>query len=1125
MRHRAFTSFALPIVLCTAALASAAEERERIHHDVTVRLDPAGHGISVRDRIHLPAAMRSTPIRLQFHSDLELTNEEPAWQIREIKATGSGADVGEHASGVSVRTYEATPKDGTDPGDTPIYVSLIGTIHHPLVTEGAEYARSFSRSPGIISDEGVVLSGASYWLPRVGDELFTYRLTLDLPKGWDAVSQGTRTQHNDVQGRRIVTWDCRDPMDDAYIIAARFTEYERQAGSVTAMAFLRTPDANLANKYLEATAQYIDMYGRLLGPYPFEKFALVENFWETGYGMPSFTLLGPKIIRFPFILHSSYPHEILHNWWGNSVYVDWRSGNWCEGLTAYLADHLIKEGQGRGVEYRRDTLKGYGSFVGEGRDFPLTEFTSRHSGATQAIGYGKCLMVFHMLRRRFGDDIFARALHRFYREQRFRTASWTDIEATFSSITGEDLRSFFAQWVGRPGAPELAVAATLDDDGTLRVSLRQTQDGDAFELLVPLVVTRSTGDTITVTPRLEGRDTEVLINDAKAVRIDVDPRFDVFRRLDTAETPPTLAEMFGAAKVTLVVPDEETPLAAAWSGLADAWSAGNETDVAIVTASALTKLPADRAVWILGTENPWRSVVGESLAAHGARVDRDSIRFGAESVPLTGHSAVWVARHPTDPSLAIGWVGTDSAAAVPGLARKLPHYGKYSFLAFAGDAPDNVVKGTWPPTGSPLTAFVGDGRESRPPMGRVAKRAPLASLAPVFDPSQLRADVTFLADDAQEGRGVGTPGHDRAAEYIAKAFKAAGLRSTHPAGRWFDTWTEAEGPRGERVTLRNVIGMIPGTDPELAGQSVVVAAHYDHLGRGWPDAREGQAGKIHNGADDNASGVAVLLDVARILGRELKPARTIIFVAFDGEEWGLKGARRYVESMKQWPISRVHSMVNLDSVGRLGANKLLVLGSGTATEWPHVAMGVGFTTGVESTCVADDPGGSDQVVFHEHGVPAVQLFTGPHEDYHRSTDTADRVDFDGLVKVATWLRETLVYLSGRTEPFTSALAATPGGAERPAKRPPAGRRVSLGTVPDFAYQGGGVRVGSVIAGSPAEKAGIVANDVILAVNGVEMTDLRGYGAALRTRSPGDVITVRVQRGDETLELTATLVAR
>src|SRR5919201_253633 len=162
------------------------------------------------------------------------------------------------------------------------------------------------------------------------------------------------------------------------------------------MVFLRTPDATLARKYLDATAQYLALYNALLGPYPYAKFALVENSWESGYGMPSFTLLGSKVLRLPFIVSSSYPHEILHNWWGNGVFVDARQGNWAEGLTAYLADYLIQEQRGSATSYRRATLQKYTDYVATHSDMPLTAFRVRHNAASAAIGYGKALMVFHM---------------------------------------------------------------------------------------------------------------------------------------------------------------------------------------------------------------------------------------------------------------------------------------------------------------------------------------------------------------------------------------------------------------------------------------------------------------------------------------------------------------------------------------------------------------------------------------------------------------------------------------------------------------------------------------------------------------------------------------------------------
>ncbi len=1138
--------------------------RLHLHHDVSVRVDPSEHRISGTDTLDLPAALRTVPLRVRLHGNLTLTAADPAWEVRPAGET-KGADAEESALVVPLRTWEIRPSGGatTWPVDGAVPLRFEGRIHHPVVTGSEEYARSFSGTPGTIGDEGVVLSGATWWLPVIerrpdaapGSDLITFTLTANVPGDWDVVSQGRRTRRETVEGgrvapgsepasRRIVTWDCAHPMDEAYLIAAKFTEYERAAGGITAHAFLRAPDPAMASKYLEATAQYIEMYRKLLGPYPFEKFALVENFWETGYGMPSFTLLGPQVIRLPFILHSSYPHEILHNWWGNSVYVDWSKGNWCEGLTAYLADHLIREGQGRGAEYRNDTLKSYRNYVGTDagakRDFPLTEFRSRHSAATQAVGYGKCLMLWHMLRVRMGDEKFVQALQRFYAKHRFRIAAWSDIEPVFSEVAGEDLKPFFTQWTTRTGALHLRIGSVAGHERATVIEVEQTQGGAPFDgVVVPVAVTlEGVADAVMTSVRLEGgRGVLTVPTDGKrVVRIDVDPEFDVFRALDQSETPPTLSEMFGAEHVTLIVPAKDAPLAAEWRTFAQTWASGGK-DVVIVAEDEIEALPAGRAVWALGAANRFGPKVSAALASAGGHVDEKEARFGSgEAVPRGNHSFVYVARHPADPKAAAGWVGTDVAAAIPGLARKLPHYGKYSYLAFAGEAPDNVVKGVWAATDSPLVQFVGEGMKTRPARGKLPPRMPLARLAPVFDPAKLAASVAFLSDDAQEGRGVGTEGLDRCANWLAVAFRDAGLKPDDVVARignaetaYFDSWNEENGPGGKPVTLRNVIGIIPGTNPAMKGECVVVAAHYDHLGRGWPDAREGMAGQIHNGADDNASGVAALLEVARILGPDAKPARTIVFVAFSGEEWGLKGAKRFLAT--RLPHQRPTSIVNLDTVGRLGDKKLLVLGAGTASEWRHIAMGIGFTTGVESTCVANDPGGSDQLAFHAAGIPGVQLFTGPHADYHRPSDDAAKVDIDGLVKIATWVREAVAYLADRPEPLTSSLDGAPkkeGAGGNPAPAAPGtgeARRASLGTMPDFEFPGPGVKVGSVIDGSPAQIAGIAAGDVIIAFDGHDVADLRAYSTLLKARKPGETVKVRILRDGKTVEVETKLVAR
>lgn len=1131
------------LILVFSTLASTAMSQtlteshlDTVHHRLVVRLDPATHGIVVDDSMTLPVGVfgEGEVATFTLHAGLRITAIDGPfrWQgIGEPESRGA----------LTVRKYELRPlgdlEVGEGSGGVEVNLRFEGTIHHPI-EQGAESARSFSTTPGLITDEGVSLSGGTVWIPEFGnDAMVSFDMTVDLPEGWSSVSQGRRVRGGEsAEGRFVEAWNCPDPMDEVYLIAARFHEYSRPAGNVTAYAFLREPDANLANQYLEATAQYVDMYSRLIGPYPYGKFALVENFWETGYGMPSFTLLGPTVIRLPFILHSSYPHEILHNWWGNSVFVDWESGNWCEGLTAYMADFLLKEGTGKGAEYRRDTLKKYRNFVRDARDFPLTEFRSRHSEATESVGYGKSLMFFHMLRREIGDATFAQGFQRFYREMKGKKASFGDIERVMSRTAGSDLGGFFTQWVEQTGAPELALGfVDVGEGGRILVEVRQIQEGPMYRVNVPVAF------------MLEGRD-EAILRDVlctsasttldvtfdsseggRVLAVAIDPEFDVFRRLHRAEIPSSLGQIFGAEKTTIVLPKADRD---AWAALAAQWS--RASDVAIVPEEELDQLPNDRAVWILGSRNRHGLSHRTAFESVGARAKIDenaatagAIDFGRERVDLANHTFVLTATHPANEDLALGWVGGDPAAAIPGLARKLPHYGKYSYLAFEGDEPTNVVKGQWDAVGSPLVRVLAD--SGRAPAVTYPEREPLARPASVFDPDRLHAHVKTLADASMEGRGVGTKGLDRAAEWIAAQFEDIGLSPAGEDAGWFQSFTEENGPEGGSVTLRNVVGVLGGTNPAFAKHAVVVGAHYDHLGYGFPDVRAGFEGKLHPGADDNASGVAVMLEVARLLAETMQPTRPIVFVAFSGEEWGLRGSKHYVRTMETFPAAQTFAMVNLDSVGRLEGRPLMVFGTGSATEWVHINRGIGFTTGVESKSVMDDLGSSDQRSFLEIGVPAVQLFGGAHGDYHRPSDTADKIDVAGMVRTATFLREAVAYLANREDPMhptiegvaSSSTAAAPSSARTGGSS----RRVSLGTMPDFAWSGAGARVDAVTPDSPAAKAGMKPGDIVIAIGGAEVVDLKTYSDALRACEPGETVTVRVRRDGEVIELRATLVAR
>jgi len=463
---------------------------------------------------------------------------------------------------------------------------------------------------------------------------------------------------------------------------------------------------------------------------------------------------------------------------------------------------------------------------------------------------------------------------------------------------------------------------------------------------------------------------------------------------------------------------------------------------------------------------------------------------------------------------------------VPGLARKLPHYGKYSYLAFAGDEPTNMAKGQWPAVHSPLTAVIPleDGKLPQTIKKELPKRAALAQLAPLFSAERMMKHIKYLASDELQGRGLGSTGIEKAARYIVQQFKAAGLQPGADNGGYLQSWQEVVDAAGRKGTVNNIIGVIPGTNSKYAGQAVVVSAHYDHLGLGWPDVRQGNEGKIHHGADDNASGIAVLLELAKNMGKTLKPERSIVFVAFTAEESGLKGSHYFVKQYKRFPAKKIIAALNLDTVGRLNGKKLLILNSSSAKEWPFIFMGIGYVTGVQSEMVTQQLDASDQVSFVKAGIPAVQIFSGAHRDYHRPTDTWDKIDAAGLVKVAAFTREVILYLAEREETLTF-LGKTGGSTAKHPAAAKGSRRVSAGTMPDFAYQGKGVRIQNITPDSPAQKAGLKAGDVIVKLDDTDVNDLRDYSNALKKHRPGDVALFTFEREGKQKEVKVKLAER
>ena len=1115
--------FSVINLLCSIDVSA---DDQTFRHQMEVILSPENSAIQVKDRIQIPQNIlnQTVPTRLEFslHAGLSVTANEGG-DI--VALTANESDI--HAGSIPLKRYAIT----LPAGQNTFILSFDGRIHHAVQDPSLEYSRSFSYSPGLISTEGVFLANSTAWYPQFDKGLVSFRLDVQLPADWDVVSQGSLIQEHITETIRRVTWEEKKPQDDIYLVAGRYQRYQQSAGSIMAYVYLRSPDKALAQKYLDVTEQYITMYSKLIGSYPYTKFALVENFWETGYGMPSFTLLGPKVVRLPFILHTSYPHEILHNYWGNGVFVDYSKGNWSEGLTAYLADHLVSEQGGKGEEYRRDVLQKYTDFVNEGKDFPIARFTSRHSPSSEAVGYGKTMMMFHMLRQELGDKDFINLLRSFYKQYQFKQATFEDLQATLNTLIGRDFSLFFKQWVYQSGAPDIllesAQAEPRNRGYRLKAIVKQTQSGMPYHLTIPIAVHLEGEATAWQTQiGIDQSDNTIELDlPARPVRIDIDPQFDVFRRLDSREIPAALSQGFGAEKPLLILPADtgNEQLSQAYQLLASTWQKTQSGSLEIIRDDQLETLPADRTIWILGWQNKFSNQLINTLSEHSVARKKGELHLDRQVYQQDKHAVVLTARQPDNPDLTLLWVASDQPAAITELARKLPHYRKYSYLVFDGNGEseelNNINKGQWSVTRSPLTQLVkqkDDSPFTSSHTSTLAPRRALAELPSIFSENRMLEDITLLASEAFKGRELGSPELDKAAEYIAQQFQQAGLQPGGDSGGYFQIWQQDVGtPKGKTI-LRNVIGILPGTNPQLAGQSLVIGAHYDHLGLGWPDVRAANRGKIHYGADDNASGVAVMLELARQIATRWQPQRTIIFIAFTGEESGLLGSTYYLGNPSGYPVEKIIAMLNLDTVGRLGNNPVTIFGTGTASEFVHVFRGAGFVTGIPINTVANDFGSSDQTAFIKAGIPAIQFFGSAHEDYHAPGDTVDKIDTAGLIKVAAILKEGAEYLANRPEPLTVTLDMNnqPPGTAQTTARTKDKRKIVIGTVPDFSWQGEGVRVDDVLPDSPAQQARLQQGDVLIRLAGQTITDLKSYADILRVLKAGEKVELQLRRGKD-----------
>ncbi len=380
------------------------------------------------------------------------------------------------------------------------------------------------------------------------------------------------------------------------------------------------------------------------------------------------------------------------------------------------------------------------------------------------------------------------------------------------------------------------------------------------------------------------------------------------------------------------------------------------------------------------------------------------------------------------------------------------------------------------------------------------------------DQQQMLADITYLADDKLEGRTFGSKGEMKAGDYIARRYKQLGLTPKGENGTWFQALTvnnpnphtvefAEKGDNGSK-TGRNVLGYMDHGAP----YTIILGAHYDHLGYGTFGSLYVGDPAIHNGADDNASGVAMILEMAQRLSSEKK--FNYLFIAFTGEENGLWGSNYYCDHATI-DLTKVTAMLNFDMVGRLNENKMAINGIGTSPVWVDL-INASNTANLTITMSESGIGPSDHTSFYLTDIPTIHYFTGAHEDYHKPSDDVPLINNEGMEIVADMVSNLIERMNA-----TEKLAFTKTKDPDPSSTP--NMEVTLGVLPDYLYDGAGMRIDGVRDGKPASVAGMQKGDVIMKLGGKDIKDIYVYMEALSAFHKGDKTTLVALRDGKEVE--------
>ncbi len=642
-------------------------------------------------------------------------------------------------------------------------ISYEGPIYDPVVKERELQFVRGDQTLGLISPEGIYLSNATHWYPDRPGSMSTFQIEATIPEPFRIVTQGELVSENLKEGLFRSKWVNGLPAEGLTLVAGKYSVRSRTVDGIKISTYFFHEENRFSESFLNGAEEYLKIYSDLLGSYPYKKFDIVQNFFSSGYGFPTFTLLAPEAIRQgkDFLKPGALDHEIVHSWWGHYVSLKPGTGNWVEALTTYCTNYYYKElkmAKEVAHKHRRDVMQKYAVQVPPSRDYPLREFEGKETELDGQIGYGKGSMVFHMLRRVVGKDLFFSILRQFAIQYGGKQASWEDIKRTFEEASGQGLDGFFSQWLDRPGGPQFKlenVKVQPSSNGYI-VSGDVFQEGEVYQLLLPIEMDEGSGKRrlfLEVSKRRSPFSVEV---SRIPLKLTLDPDDQVFRRLYPEEITPALNALLEDREKIFIVSDqgddESRKVYLELAKRAKEQKGGEILSIREVTEEKLR----NSSVMLLGEH--WKGPILSKLISNIPKpIDTKEGSFllkgdrsgeGEESFLLTF----------SNPLQSGKWVTLYFGRSVNALSRSryLFFYGWDSYILFKNGRPKE--RGNL----SPRASFVSRDFISSDDFGKIG-------------PQRLREHVFSLASFEMSGRFPGTPEYEKAQTYLIKQLEGMGM--------------------------------------------------------------------------------------------------------------------------------------------------------------------------------------------------------------------------------------------------------------------------------------------------------------------------------------------------------------